>query len=168
MIHTGSCHLRRAGPGRSRKTGLSSLATAPRCLGSGAPLCFNARNSAEDCYIIPRMTMKAPFLRAGSKEHAFTHLTLRSLSLSLATDREEEKKKPQCDLTFPNCSKYCFTSSTTVLADNPPTNIFFVLVTIWKKKGRGRKSARQKTAGFRPDCSETKRQINSRKCTQRR
>lgn len=38
--------------------------------------------------------MKAPFLRAGSKEHAFTHLTLRSLSLSLATDREEEEKKP--------------------------------------------------------------------------
>lgn len=44
-------------------------------------------------------------------------------------------------LTFPNCSKYCFTSSTTVLADKPPTNIFFVLVTIWKKErereGRG-------------------------------
>lgn len=38
-------------------------------------------------------------------------------------------------LTFPNCSKYCFTSSTTVLADKPPTNIFFVLVTIWKEKG---------------------------------
>lgn len=37
------------------------------------------------------------------------------------------------ELTLPNCSKYCFTSSTTVLADNPPTNIFFVLVTICKK-----------------------------------
>lgn len=47
-------------------------------------------------------------------------------------------------LTFPNCSKYCFTSSTTVLADKPPTNIFFVLVTIWKKdrereRGQGRR-----------------------------
>lgn len=42
-------------------------------------------------------------------------------------------------LTFPNCSKYCFTSSTTVLADKPPTNIFFVLVTIWKEKGQKEK-----------------------------
>lgn len=32
----------------------------------------------------------------------------------------------------PNCSKYVRTSSMVVGADNPPTNIFFVRVTIWK------------------------------------
>lgn len=54
-----------------------------------------------------------------------------------ATQLSDEKKFPnqqRRDLTLPNCSKYCFTSSTTVLADNPPTNIFFVLVTIWKRR----------------------------------
>lgn len=45
-----------------------------------------------------------------------------------------QREKGKWDLTLPNCSKYCFTSSTTVLADNPPTNIFFVLVTIWKRR----------------------------------
>lgn len=40
---------------------------------------------------------------------------------------------PRAALTLPNCSKYCLTSSTTVFADNPPTNIFFVLVTICKR-----------------------------------
>ncbi len=45
-----------------------------------------------------------------------------------------QREKGTWDLTLPNCSKYCFTSSTTVLADNPPTNIFFVLVTIWKRR----------------------------------
>lgn len=32
--------------------------------------------------------------------------------------------------TFPNCSKYCFTSSTVVFTDRPSTKIFFVRVTI--------------------------------------
>ena len=31
--------------------------------------------------------------------------------------------------TFPNWSKYCFTSSMVVLTDSPPTKTFFVLVT---------------------------------------
>lgn len=52
-----------------------------------------------------------------------------------------KRRRTPSDLTLPNCSKYCFTSSTTVLADNPPTNIFFVLVTICKtklkKEGKG-------------------------------
>ena len=48
---------------------------------------------------------------------------------------EGQRKLPQphAPLTLPNCSKYCFTSSTTVFADSPPTKIFFVLVTICKK-----------------------------------
>lgn len=37
---------------------------------------------------------------------------------------------PQIGPTFPNCSKYCFTSSTVVFTDSPPTKIFFVRVTI--------------------------------------
>jgi len=32
-------------------------------------------------------------------------------------------------LTFPNWSKYCFTSSIVVFTDRPPTKIFFVRVT---------------------------------------
>ena len=38
--------------------------------------------------------------------------------------------------TFPYCSKYFFTSSTVVLADRPPTKIFFVRVTILRKEIR--------------------------------
>ena len=37
-------------------------------------------------------------------------------------------------VTFPYCSKYFFTSSTVVLADSPPTKIFFVRVTILRRK----------------------------------
>ena len=33
-------------------------------------------------------------------------------------------------MTFPNCSKYCFMSSTVVDAERPPTKIFFVFVII--------------------------------------
>ena len=36
--------------------------------------------------------------------------------------------------TLPYCSKYFFTSSTVVLAERPPTKIFFVRVTILRKK----------------------------------
>ena len=36
-------------------------------------------------------------------------------------------------LTFPNCSKYALTSSTVVVAERPPTKIFFVRDTCKKK-----------------------------------
>lgn len=38
------------------------------------------------------------------------------------------------DCTFPNCSKYCLTSSTVVDADRPPTKIFLVFVINCKEK----------------------------------
>lgn len=67
--------------------------------------------------------------------------------------------KEKTHLTFPNCSKYCFTSSTTVLADKPPTNIFFVLVTIWKReRERGQRRRRWATGASnapRGDFNET-------------
>ena len=36
-------------------------------------------------------------------------------------------------LTFPNCSKYALTSSTVVVAERPPTKIFFVRDTCKKR-----------------------------------
>lgn len=75
---------------------------------------------------------------AGGAMEAERKLELRFVVTTLYQRRNRIRKKKN-SLTFPNCSKYCFTSSTTVLADKPPTNIFFVLVTIWKEKGERRR-----------------------------
>lgn len=39
-------------------------------------------------------------------------------------------------LTFPNWSKYCFTSSMVVFTERPPTKIFLVRVTSWRRKDK--------------------------------
>lgn len=66
-----------------------------------------------------------------------------SLTLHLLPEEKEENIEDLilffCSLnafsvTFPYCSKYFFTSSTVVLADSPPTKIFFVRVTILRRK----------------------------------
>lgn len=57
------------------------------------------------------------------------HWVRESEGQELVTGRLQIDARFVYGFTFPNWSKYCFTSSMVVLTDRPPTKIFFVLVT---------------------------------------